>query len=600
MAATLLLPRAGFAAQGGEAHGLSAFGDLALAGDFAHLAYVNPRAPKGGAFVQVAGAGGVTFNSLQGFILKGDPALDLELVFASLMARNFDEPDAIYGLAAEHVIVAQEGRQFQFRLRDGCAFHDGAPITADDVVFSLSALKEKGHPNIAALLRDLEMAAAEDERRVTLRFSAKAGRDAPLFAASLPIFSRAYYAAHPFDETTLKPPLGSGPYKIGAFEQGRFLEFVRVKDWWGADLPIMRGMHNFDTLRYEYYRDRDVAFEGFTARNYAFREEFTSRIWATRYDLPAIRDGRVKRETIPDERPSGAQGWMINTRRELFRDPRLREALATAFDFEWTNKNIMFGAYERTHSYFQNSEMMAKGEPSAEELALLEPYRDALPADVFGEPWSPPRSDGSGRDRGLMRRASELLAAAGWGVKDGRRVNAKGERLTFEFLFTERSFEPHHTTYARTLAMLGVEATLRLVEPVQYRARVENFDFDVTVQRMIFPMTPGDTLRTYFSSAAAATHGSFNFAGVADPVVDALIERAIAAKTRPALHAACRALDRVLRAGRYWIPHWYKASHWIAYWDMFERPGAKPRYARGIPETWWYDRDKAAKIERSG
>ncbi len=600
VAGLALRPPMTMAGEAGKTHGLSAFGDLALPANFAHLDYLNPGAPKGGAFVQVAGAGGATFNSLQAFILKGDPALDMELVFASLMARAFDEPDAVYGLAADSVIVSEDRRHFQFHLRDGCAFHDGAPITAADVVFSLSILKEKGHPNIAALLRDMEAVTADDERRVTLRFNSKSGRDAPLFAATLPIFSRAYYSNRPFDETTLEPPLGSGPYKVGRFEQGRFLEFTRMKDWWGADLPIMRGMHNFDTLRYEYYRDRDVAFEGFTARNYAFREEFTSRIWATRYDFPAVRNGRVKRETIPDERPSGAQGWMINTRREIFRDPRLREALAVAFDFEWTNKNIMFGSYQRTHSYFQNSEMMARGKPGPAELAVLEPYRGKLPEEVFGEPWTPPQSDGSGRDRQLLRRAGDLLSAAGWPVKDGQRINSKGERLSFEFLFSERSFEPHHTTFARTLALLGIEARLRLVEPVQYRARVEAFDFDITVQRMIFPMTPGDTLRTYFSSGAAATKGSFNFAGIADPVVDALIEQAIAAETRPALHAACRALDRVLRAGRYWVPHWYKASHWIAYWDMFERPKAKPRYARGIPETWWYDPEKAAKIERNG
>lgn len=601
MAASLALrPRALLANEAGRTHGLSAFGYLGLPANFAHLPYVNPRAPKGGAFVQVAGAGTVTFNSLQAFILKGDPALDMELVFASLMARAFDEPDTVYGLAAEYVVVSEDRRQFQFRLRDGCSFHDGTPITAADVAFSLAILKEKGHPNIATLLRDMEMAAAEDERRITVRFNSKSGRDAPLFAATLPIFSRAYYGARPFDETTLESPLGSGPYKVGRLEQGRFLEFTRVKDWWGADLPVVRGLHNFDIVRYEYYRDRDVAFEGFTARNYAFREEFTSRIWATRYDFPAVRDGRVKRETIPDERPSGAQGWMINTRREMFRDPRVREALAVAFDFEWTNKNIMFGSYQRTHSYFQNSEMMARGRPGPDELALLEPYRDRLPEDVFGDVWTPPQSDGSGRDRQLLRRASDLLSAAGWQVKDGQRVNGKGERLTFEFLFSERSFEPHHTTFARTLALLGIEARLRLVEPVQYRARVEGFDFDVTVQRMIFPMTPGDTLRTYFSSGAAATKGSFNFAGISDPAVDALIEHAIAAETRPGLHAACRALDRVLRAGRYWVPHWYKASHWIAYWDMFERPNAKPRYARGVPETWWYDREKAARIERNG
>lgn len=583
-----------------EVHGLSAFGDLALPADFPHLAYVDPSAPKGGAFVQVAGAGTATFNSLNGYILKGDPALDMDLVFASLMARNFDEPDAVYGLAADRVAVSPDQRELRFHLRENCRFHDGSPITAADVVFSLKVLKEKGHPNIAALLRDLEEIAADGEAYVALRFGAKSGRDAPLVAATLPIFSRTYYSSRPFDETTLDPPLGSGPYKVGRFEQGRFLEFVRAQDWWGANLPVTRGQHNFDSIRYEYYRDRDVAFEGFSARNYAFREEFTSRIWATRYDFPAIRDGRIKRKTIADARPSGAQGWMINTRREIFRDPRLREALALAFDFEWTNKNIMFGSYERTHSYFQNSEMMAKGRPSVDELRLLEPHREKLPPEVFADAWTPPQTDASGRDRHILRRAAELLSEAGWRVANGRRVNEKGQKLAFEFLFSERSFEPHHTSFARNLQLLGIEPSLRLVDPVQYRSRVEGFDFDVTVQRMIFPVTPGDTLRTYFSSTAAQTKGSFNYAGVSDPVVDTLIEHAIAAQSREQLHTALQALDRVLRAGRYWIPHWYKASHWIAFWDMFGHPQAKPRYARGIPETWWYDRDKAARIERTG
>ena len=585
---------------GAERHGVSAFGDLKYAPDFPHFDYADPRAPKGGSFIQLAGAGTATFNSLNGFILKGDPALDMEACFASLMTRANDEPDAVYGLAAQSVAVSADGTTYRFRLRDGLTFHDGSPITAADVAFSLSILKEKGHPNIGIVLRDMDAAEAEGDRIVVLRFKPTRARDVPLYAAALPIFSRAYYATRKFDETTLEPPLGSGPYKVGRFEQGRFLEFERVKNWWGIDLPVMRGQHNFDVVRFEYYRDRDTAFEGFSARSYAFREEYTSRIWATRYDFPAIRDGRVKRETIPDERPSGAQGWMINTRRERFRDPRLREALAYAFDFEWTNKNIMFGSYDRTHSYFQNSEMMAKGKPSPEELALLEPYRGKLPDDVFGEPWTPPQSDGSGQDRRMLRKASELLAAAGWTVKDGRRVNAKGERFAIEFLFFERSFEPHHATYLKNLNLLGIDARLRLVEPVQYRSRVEDFDFDITVQRMVFPMTPGDTLRYHFSSQAATTKGSYNYSGIADPVVDALVERVIAAPDRVALHAACRALDRVLRAGRYWIPHWYKGSHWIAYWDVFGRPPVKARYARGIPETWWYDRNRASKIDRAG
>jgi microcin C transport system substrate-binding protein len=588
------------AARDGGHHGLSAFGDLTYPVGFKNLKYANPNAPKGGTFAQLAGTGTNTFNSFNGFILKGDPALDMALTFASLMARAEDEPDGVYGLAAEKVAVSADRRNFRFTLRPNITFHDGTPITSGDVVYSLLIMKEKGHPYPASMLRELEGADAVDDRTVVLRYSAKVARDAPLFAVTLPIFSKAYYANRAFDETTLDPPLGCGPYKIGKFEQGRFIEFERVKDWWGANLPIARGLHNFDIVRYEYYRDRDTAFEGFSGKSYTFREEFTSRVWATRYDFPAIRDGRVKRETIPDERPSGAQGWMINTRRDKFKDPRVREALAWAFDYEWANKNLMFGAYARTVSFFQNSDMMAKGAPSPAELKLLEPFRGRVPDEVFGDAWLPPESDGSGQDRRLLRRAGELFNAAGWTVKDGKRVNAKGEPLQIEFLFFERASEPHHALYVKNLAALGVEATMRIVEPVQFRARAQEFDFDITVGRMVFTMTPGDALGAYFSSRAAATKGSFNLAGISDPVVDELIEKVVAASDRESLNGACRALDRVVRAGRYWVPHWYKPSHWIAYWDMFDRPPTKPRYARGIPETWWYDADKAAKAERAG
>jgi microcin C transport system substrate-binding protein len=360
------------------------------------------------------------------------------------------------------------------------------------------------------------------------------------------------------------------------------------------------GKNNFDVVRYEYYRDRDVAFEGFTGRNYLFREEFTSRIWATRYDFPALREGRVKRDIIPDHTPSGAQGWFINTRRDKFKDKRVREALIYGFDFEWTNKTIMYGSYMRTHSVFQNSPMMAAGKPSADELVLLEPFRGKVPDEVFGEPFVPPVSDGSGQDRAMLRKASAFLQEAGLTVKDGKRVNAKGEHVGIEFLLDEPSFQPHHMTFIKNLVLLGFDATLRMVDPVQFRKRVDDFDFDLVVQRFSFSSTPGDSLRNYFTAQAAAIKGTQNLAGITDPVIDALVDKIVAAENRPALVAACQALDRVFRSGRYWIPHWYKGTHWLAFWDMFGRPATKPRYGRGIPETWWYDRDKAAKLEQRG
>ena len=597
------LPSAALAQDAAERHGISAFGDLGYPADFPHLKYVDPNAPKGGAFSEMVSSRGyngsfLTFNSLNSYILKGEGALGMDYTFAALMARSGDEPDAMYGLAARSVRISDDGLTYRFTLRPEAKFHDGTPLTAHDVAWSLTTLKEKGHPIISQLLRDFKGAEAPDDRTVIVRFAEKRARDVPLFVAGLQIFSRAYYAKQPFDQSTLEIPLGSGAYKVGRFQVGHFIEFERVKDWWGADLPVARGMNNFDTLRYEYYRDREVGFEGFTARNYLFREEFTSRTWATRYDFPAFKDGRVKRAVIPDDTPSGAQGWFMNMRRDKFKDRRLREALIDTFDFEWTNKNIMYGSYDRTHSVFQNSPMMAKGKPDAAEMALLEPFRKHLPEEVFGEPYVPPVTDASGQDRRWLRRANQLLTEAGFVLKNGKRVMPSGAPITIEFLLDEPTFQPHHLPYIKSLGTLGIDANLRIVDPVQYRARVDGFDFDITVQRFGFSSTPGDSLRTYFSSQAAATKGSQNVAGIADPAVDALIDIIIAAKTREELTTACRAFDRIIRAGRYWIPQWYKASHWIAYWDVFGRPAAQPRYFRGIPATWWSDPAKAKQIEQ--
>ena len=591
--------------EGTEHHGMSAFGELKYPADFQHFDYVDPNAPKGGVFSHVGSTRAfnqnfLTFNSLNSFILKGDGAQGTELTFASLMSRAQDEPDALYGLAARSVRLSSDGLTYRFELRPGITFHDGSPMTARDVVFSLQTLKEKGHPIAQQLLRDFAGADALDDATVIVRFAKNRARDVPLFVAGLPIFSAAYYAAHAFDESTLEPPLGGGPYKVGRFEPGRYIEYERVKNWWGADLPVSRGQNNFDLVRYEYYRDREVAFEGFTAKNYLFREEFTSRTWATRYDFPAMRDGRVKREVIPDDTPSGAQGWFFNTRREKFKDRRLREAFIYAFDFEWTNKTIMYGSYERTHSVFQNSDMMAVGKPAGDEAALLEPFRGQVPDEVFGDPFVPPVSDGSGQDRSLLRRASTLLQEAGYPIKGGKRISPQGEGIKAEFLIDEPSFQPHHASLIKNLGTLGIDANLRIVDPVQYRKRVDDFDFDLTIERFGFSTTPGDSLRSYFSSRAAAIKGSQNLAGIADPVIDELIERIIAADTRSGLVTACKALDRVIRSGRYWIPHWYKPSHWLAFWDVFGRPAKKPRFGRGIPETWWYDRAKAAKLDERG
>lgn len=599
-------PRGSFAQEGfKEVHGISFFDDLKYPTDFKNFDYVNVAAPKGGPFSVVPSVRSLnqsftTFNTLNAYILKGDGAQGMGLTFAALMARALDEPDAMYGFAAGAVQVSPDKLTYRFLMRPEARFHDGTKLTAHDAAFSLNILKEKGHPILQQALRDFKGAEAVDDATLVATFVEKRGREVPLTVAALPIFSRAYYANRNFDESTLDIPLGSGPYKVGRFESGRYIEFERVKDWWAKDLPVSVGQNNFDTVRFEFYRDRDVAFESFKGRNYLFREEFTSRTWATQYNFPAINDGRVKRETLPDDTPSGAQGWFINTRREKFKDPRVREALTYAFDFEWTNKTIMYSAYERTHSLFQNSDMMvpAGEKPSSEELALLEPFRGQVSDEVFGAPFVPPVSDGSGQDRALLRKASQLLQEAGYPVRNGRRMTPKGEVFTLEFLDDDTTFEPHHMPYIKNLGVLGIQASFRLVDPVQYRARRDDFDFDLTVNRLGAMTTPGDGFRSLFSSKAASIKGSENLSGITDPVIDALIEKIIAANSRAELTIAARAFDRVFRAGRYWVPQWTRSTHPIAYWDVFGRPANIPRYASGVgaPDIWWYDSDKAAKL----
>jgi microcin C transport system substrate-binding protein len=596
---------------GAELHGLSVFGDLKYPPDFHHFDYVNPAAPKGGLFSMIPSArtynqSYYTFSSLNAFILKGEGAQGMDLTFATLMTRAGDEPDALYGQVVKSVQISPDKLVYRFTLRPEARFHDGTRLTAHDAAFSLTTLKTKGHPLILQQMRDMVKAEALDDATLVVTFAEKRARDVPLYVVSLPIFSKAYYATRPFDESTLDIPLGSGPYRVGKFEANRYIEYERVKDWWGADLPVARGIYNFDVVRYEFYRDREVGFEAFTAKNYLYREEFTARVWATRYDFPAIKDGRVKREILPDETPSGAQGWFINIRRDKFKDARVREALIQAFDFEWTNKTIMYGAYARTHSPFQNSDLMASGPPSPEELKLLEPFRGQVPDEVFGAPYVPPITDGSGQDRALLRKASQLLLDAGLVIKDGKRMLPNGEVFKIEFLHDEPSFQPHHAPYIKNLGTLGIEASLRVVDPVQYRARLEDFDFDLTVERFSMSGTPGDGLRPFFSSQAARTKGSYNLAGIENPAIDALIEKIIGAENRADLTIACRAMDRVFRAGRYWVPQWYRNNHPVAYWDVFDHPKTSPRYqidnyssSVGERILWWFVPDKATRLEQA-
>lgn len=576
-------------------HGISVFGDLKYPAGFEHFEYVNPAAPKGGRMALIGTAGRITFDSFNNFILKGDAAQGLDLLFDSLMTRAQDEPDAVYGLVARDAEIAADRMSVTFRLRPEARFADGSAVTSDDVVFSFEALKKDGHPAYGLALRDVEKAEAIDPLTVRYTFKGDLVRDLPTTVARLPILSKAFYAARPFAETSLEPPLGSGPYRIGDYRPGSFVSYKRRDDYWAKDLNVNRGRFNFDELRFDYFRDRNVELENLFNGTFDLREEFTSLHWATGYDKPPVRDGRIVRLTLPDERPSGAQGFFINTRREKFKDWRIRKALDLVFDFEWSNKNLFYGLYTRTASYFENSELKASGPPSAEELALLEPHRDKLPEAVFGMPYSPPVSDGSGSDRKLLREAAALLEAAGYKVQDGKRVNQAGERLSIEILLFDAGFERIVGPYVENLRRLGIEAAMRKVDPAQYERRVKAFDFDMTTTRYVMNLTPGVELKAFWSSESARLDGSRNLAGIQDPVIDQLLDKVLAAKTRAELVVATRAIDRVLRASHYWVPHWYKGSHQMAYWNKFDRPATKPRYERGVEDTWWYDAAKARK-----
>ncbi|WOJ91530.1 extracellular solute-binding protein [Methylocapsa polymorpha] len=597
-----LLTRRAAAAEEVETHGLSVFGDLALPPDFDHFAYVNPAAPKGGEIaLQVSAVGANqnfnTFNTLNAYILRGDGAAGMALIFDTLMTGNADEPDSLYGLVARAVRVSPDKNVYRFLLRKEARFHDGSPLTARDVAFSLNILQTKGHPSIRQALRDMDAVEVEADDVVRVRLKPNHSREAALIVASQPIFSAAYYQTHAFDETTLEPPLGSSAYRVGRFDQGHFITFDREPNYWARDLPVNRGQANFGRIRFEYFGDRNVAFEAFKAGVFTFREEATSAVWAKGYDFAAVKEGRVKREALRDDSPQGTQGWFFNTRRDKFKDRRIREAISLAMDFEWTNANIMYGAYQRTISYFQNSPMMAAGAPSMAELALLEPYRKDLDPSVFDEVYVPPKSDGSGQDRALLRRASDLLLAAGCKRQDSVLLLPNGQPFDLEFLDFESAFEPSMAPFIKNLKLLGVSARFRVIDPAQYKRRMDEFDYDVLPLHLNLGLTPGDGMRSFFGSESASLPGSHNVAGITDPVVDALIEKALVASSREELTVICRAIDRILRSGHYWTPMWNRSNHLVAYWDIFSRPERGPKYELGVVSTWWYDEEKAKRIK---
>jgi microcin C transport system substrate-binding protein len=577
-------------------HGLSAFGELKYPADFQHFDYVNPDAPKGGRLATMPTSSINTYNEFNGYILRGDPAEGLSLLFDSLMVRAEDEPDAVYGLLAESAELGRDRMSVNFYLRPEARFRDGTPVTAEDVAFTLDTLKKSGHPRYQLALRDVVAATALDPKTVRYDFTGENVRDLPTLVATLPVFSKAFYTANDFLKESLEPPLGSGPYEISDFRTGTYVTYKRRKDYWAASLPVNRGRYNFDEVRYEYYRDRAIGLEAFKARQYDLREEFTSKSWATEYDIPAVRSGQIVRLTLPDGRPSGAQGFFINTRRDKFKDIRVRKALDYAFDFEWTNKTLFYGLYTRTASFFENSDLKAEGKPGPDELALLELFRDRLSPEVFGEPYTPPVTDGSGRYRPSLRTASQLLDEAGWRLQDGVRKNEKGDVLDIEFLIDDPVTERIIGPYSGRLKDLGINASLRRVDPAQEQERLRRYDYDIITERFSLSPTPGPEVRAFWDSEAGRQDGSYNLAGIADPVVDALIDKILKAKSREELRTACHAIDRVLRAGHYWVPEWFKPVHNIATWDKYARPSVQAKYSNGVLDTWWFDDAKAAKL----
>lgn len=583
-------------------HGISAFGELKYPADFPHFDYVEPSAPKGGTISFRGTLASQTFDSLNYFILAGEPAQGLPLIYDQLLVRAYDEPDSVYGWLAEKIEYPEDRSWVIFTLREGAVFSDGEPVQADDVVYTLEALKTEANPRYRIQLKDVAEVEALSDREVKVTFNPEAQlRDLISTVGQQAILPKHYYETVPFSESTLDPPIGSGPYVISDVEPGRNITYCRNPDYWGAELPVNIGNHNFECKRYEYFADSTAAFEALKAGVYLFHEEFFSAIWATGYDFPALDNGWVLRETISDDRSSGAQGFWMNMRKEKFQDRRVREAIGLMFNFEWSNETLFYGLYERTDSFWENSNLQAEGMLEGEELAVLEPFRDQLPERVFTEPaYSPPVSTTRKTDRSHVRRANTLLEEAGWIIgSDGVRRNASGDVLSIEILDDGPAFERIALPFIENLKLIGIDASWELIDSAQYEQRQEDFDYDVVIGRFSLPLSPSVELNTLFASESADDPGTFNLSGVKDPVVDALIQEIIAAEDRETLTIRVKALDRVLRDKIIWVPNWYKGSHWLAYWDVFGKPAQKPPYDRGI-DYWWFEQDKYDALVAEG
>ncbi len=599
LAAAILAPAAALvAAQGTEAgrpaHGLAMHGKLKYGPGFKHFGYVNPSAPKGGT-ARLWAQGG--YDSFNGFIIKGEPANGIGRIYDTLMTDSADEPFTQYGLLAETIETPEDRSWVQFTLRREGRWHDGKPITADDVIWTFNTLLEIGAPFYRFYYGSVAKAEKLDGRTVKFTFKPGENRELPLILGQLVVLPKHYWATRDFSKTTLKPPLGSGAYRIKAFEANRHVIYERVKDYWGKDLPVNIGHNNFDIIRYDYYRSAAVAVEAFKAGAFDYRAENSSKIWATSYNIPEAEKGFLQKLKSPHQRTAGMQGFVFNMRRGMFKDTKVRQALAYAFDFEWSNRSLFFGQYTRSRSYFDNSELAARGLPSKEELEILGPYRGRIPDEVFTREYMPPATKGDGRIRSNLRIGDKLLKEAGWVIKDLVRVNAKtGRKMTFEILLVSPLFERVVLPFAKNLRRLGIKARVRTVDTSQYIRRLETFDFDMIVGSWGQSLSPGNEQRGFWGSKAAAQNGSRNYAGISDPVIDEMIEQLIAAPDRKGLISRTRALDRILQWGHYVIPHWHIAYDRLVFWNKFGRPEVTPMQGSQFG-TWWVDAAKAAAVE---
>jgi len=578
---------------GEPAHGHSKYGELKYGPDFKHFEYASPDAIPGGTIVRSAQG---TYDNLNPFILKGVPAAGTNIIYDTLTVGSLDEPFSHYGLLAESIEVAEDKRWVTFRLRNSARWHDGVALTADDVVWTFDTIKEEGHPFYKSYYSAVAKAEALDSHTVKFSFSEGNNSELPLIIGELQILPKHYWEEREFNKTTLDAPLGSGPYKIGKIDAGRAISYERVEDYWAKDLPVKVGHHNFGTLRFDYYRDSTVTLEAFKSGNIDYRRENISKNWKTAYVFPAVKDGRVVKEELADKSPQQMQAFVLNNRRSALSDMRVRRALGYAFDFEWMNKNLFYGAYTRTQSYFQNSDFMATGLPVGDELAILEKLRDQVPSSVFDEPFSLPINDGSGNLRTQYREAIKLLKAAGWEIKNQKLTNVEsGEVMQLELLLVSPSLEKIGLPYKKALERLGVDMSVRIVDSSQYQKRVEEFDFDMVVSGWGQSLSPGNEQLNFWGSESANEPGSRNLAGINNPAIDELIKLVIEAPDRAALVASTKALDRVLLHNHYVIPQYYGAFYRLAYWNKFERPEIVPYKALTL-ETWWIDPDKEAAL----